>query len=589
MDGRKRILVVDDDEGNRRFLEMLLGALDYECERASDGLEALERLHAGIDLVLLDVMLPRLDGFEVAKRIRGMSDFADIPIIMVTVLTSKEDRLKAVEAGANDFVSKPVDQLELKVRIASLLKMKEAQDAIKRHSAQLEHMVQERTRSLRESEERFRAIFESAPDCIFIKDETFAYTLVNPAMEALLQRPSNLIIGHRDEDLYEDLSAQHMRKVDLRVLNGETVEEENTRSVNGIPTTFLDIRTPLRSPNGEVTAICGISRNITERVQGERGSERVPESASKAFRTTLSNALLAAKSNSVTLITGESGSGKDFLAQFIHRHSERADGPYLSVNCAAIPPDLAESELFGHEPGAFTGAAHRRRGRIEIAEGGTLLLNEIGELPLNLQAKLHSFLDTMSFTRVGGEKTIHADIRLLAATNRRLKEEVSVGRFREDLYYRLNVFLIEVPPLRERIEDIPKIVEELAQTLAADMQLRRIPTIHPGALETLSLYDWPGNVRELRNILERAFILSRGRTVMSKHIQLRGTQTIHNREPVSPLAGKSLPEYLAEAERRAIEEALTKSGGSKGDAAKALGVSRFTLSRHMRKLGLDEQ
>jgi transcriptional regulator with PAS, ATPase and Fis domain len=258
------------------------------------------------------------------------------------------------------------------------------------------------------------------------------------------------------------------------------------------------------------------------------------------------------------------------------------------VNCAAIPSELAEAELFGHEPGAFTGAGQRRRGRLEIAEGGTLLLNEIGELPLDLQAKLLSFLDDMSFTRVGGEKTIHSDIRIIAATNRNLEEDVSAGRFRKDLFYRLNVFFVEVPPLRKRVEDIPRIVSELLEKLATDMQLQRNPVVHPDTMEALLSYDWPGNVRELRNVLERALILSRGGALMPRHLQLQRTRMEEAELPSTIPPGMTLPEFLTDVERRIFQEVLTKADGNKRAVARALGISRFTVARRIDKLGLSE-
>ena len=183
------------------------------------------------------------------------------------------------------------------------------------------------------------------------------------------------------------------------------------------------------------------------------------------------------------------------MARFIHDNSRRASGPFVAINCAAIPPELAESELFGHEAGAFTGAKRRKRGLLELAEGGTLLLNEIGELPLHLQAKLLTFLDTRSFTRVGGEKSVTVSARLIAATNRHLEEEVAKGRFRHDLYYRLNVLSIRVPPLKERIEDIPALVRQIISHLDQELQLPRVPSISAPDMAKLSRTKWPGNVR----------------------------------------------------------------------------------------------
>ena len=231
------------------------------------------------------------------------------------------------------------------------------------------------------------------------------------------------------------------------------------------------------------------------------------------MKAALHQARRAATADSIVLLQGESGSGKDYLARWIHDHSRRAPGPYFAVNCAAISRELAESELFGHERGSFTGAHGRKRGLLELAEGGTLLLNEIGELPLSLQSNLLTFLDTRSFLRVGGEKSITVNARIIAATNRNLDTEVAEARFLSPLLYRLNVFTINVPPLRDRIEDIPLLVEEIMSRLAKDLQLTSIPAIDPASTIALTRYHWPGNVRELRNVIERALILSDGKTL----------------------------------------------------------------------------
>ncbi len=288
---------------------------------------------------------------------------------------------------------------------------------------------------LRRSEERFRAVFEGAQDCIFIKDRSLKYTHVNPAMEELLGRPVSEVVGRRDREVFGWPAGKHAEEGDLRVLHGETVEEERTNQVNGASLTFHDIRVPLRNAEGEVVGICGISRNITDR---RRLVSRLPVGSqnypSQAMRSALARARLASATDSIVLLLGESGSGKDYVARWIHDHSRRATGPYFSVNCAAIARELAESELFGHEAGAFTGARGRKKGLLELAEGGTLLLNEIGEISLSLQSKLLTFLDTKSFLRVGGEKSIHVDARLVAATHRDIEAEVAAGRFLQPLF-----------------------------------------------------------------------------------------------------------------------------------------------------------
>jgi transcriptional regulator with PAS, ATPase and Fis domain len=223
----------------------------------------------------------------------------------------------------------------------------------------------------------------------------------------------------------------------------------------------------------------------------------------------------AAATVTIVLLLGESGTGKGFLARYIHRHSPRLCGPFLKVNCAAVSKELAESELFGHERGAFTGAVGRRRGLLELANGGTLLLDELGDMDMELQSKFLSFLEDEEFMRVGGEKPITADARLIAATNRNLEQRCDQGLFRRDLYYRVNVFPIWVPALRNRKKDIPLLARDLLCLLADRMKFGYTPDIDLTAIEELTSYDWPGNVRELRNILERTLTLNYGQPLIT--------------------------------------------------------------------------
>ncbi len=312
-----------------------------------------------------------------------------------------------------------------------------------------------------------------------------------------------------------------------------------------------------------------------------------PEYPSQAMQSTLFRAKQAAVTDSIILLLGESGSGKDYLARFIHDHSRRANGPFFAINCAAVAPELAESELFGHEPGAFTGARGRKRGLLELAEGGTLLLNEVGELSKPMQAKLLTFLDTRSFTRVGGETHIPVNARLIAATNRELEKEVAEGRFRSDLFYRLNVLSIRIPALRERIEDLTILVQAILNQLAQEMVFHEIPDVEDEALRALARYHWPGNVRELRNVLERGVMLSEAGRIQLSALSLEGhhenwTYTV--RFPVE----KTIHDVTKEVKRSLVQEALRRSGGSKQGAASLLGISRHAFSHQIKTIDMNE-
>ena len=295
---------------------------------------------------------------------------------------------------------------------------------------------------------------------------------------------------------------------------------------------------------------------------------------------------------STVLLVGETGTGKGVLAKLIHQHSKRKDGPFISVHCGAIPDTLLESELFGHEKGAFTGAVRRKLGKFEIAQGGTIFLDEIGTVTPSAQIKLLEVLQDGTFHRVGGEATIEADVRVVAATNSDLQELCNEGRFRKDLYYRLNVFPVEIPPLRERIEDIPNIVEVIIRRLNK-FHSKEILDLHPDVMEAFRSYSWPGNIRELENLLERAYIIEESSRLAPESFP---GDIFQYRMPVTPSTiGKALT--LAEVRRKGIEkiersylnELLTLHKGRVKDTAETAGISTRQLHKLMKKYGLKKE
>jgi transcriptional regulator with PAS, ATPase and Fis domain len=316
-----------------------------------------------------------------------------------------------------------------------------------------------------------------------------------------------------------------------------------------------------------------------EKYPGEASGDGYP---STAMKETLGRARAVSRIACTVLLQGESGSGKDYLARWIHNHSPRASGPFFSINCAALPEQLMESELFGYERGAFTGAAVKKRGLLELARDGTILLNEIGELSLGLQAKLLEFLDTKTFVRVGGQRFIRVDIRLIAATHRNLKEEVSAGRFMGPLYYRLSVFPIHIPPLRERFADIPVLVWELLSLLARDMRLNQVPVVSSDQMEVLCRYDWPGNVRELRNILQRSLVFyNGGELTLSLPEGCEATEGGSN--VIVPVPTQGLQDVVDEVIKSLCVDALQRCMGNRREAAKLLKITRGALYRYMKK------
>ncbi|MBA4136688.1 MAG: transcriptional regulator [Opitutus sp.] len=298
---------------------------------------------------------------------------------------------------------------------------------------------------------------------------------------------------------------------------------------------------------------------------------------SQKLKEVIERVKLVAPSKATILIEGETGTGKELIAQAIHQASPRARAPFVPVHCAALPAALLESELFGHERGAFTGATERRVGRFEAADGGTVFLDEIGEIGPEIQVKLLRFLETKSFERIGSTKTMTVDVRLVAATNRHLEQMVKDGKFREDLFFRLNVVRITTPALRERPEDIPVLLDHFIKQFTKENGYDPV-TVEPGAMQHLQHYAWPGNIRELRNFAENVVVLRRGGTLSEFELEpkFRGQPnlppSLHSLPPANPLS-------VEENEKRLLREALIKSRGNRTAAAELLGISRRTLHR----------
>ncbi|EGN3054480.1 acetoacetate metabolism transcriptional regulator AtoC [Escherichia coli] len=295
-----------------------------------------------------------------------------------------------------------------------------------------------------------------------------------------------------------------------------------------------------------------------------------------------------ALSQASVLISGESGTGKELIARAIHYNSRRAKGPFIKVNCAALPESLLESELFGHEKGAFTGAQTLRQGLFERANEGTLLLDEIGEMPLVLQAKLLRILQEREFERIGGHQTIKVDIRIIAATNRDLQAMVKEGTFREDLFYRLNVIHLILPPLRDRREDISLLANHFLQKFSSENQ-RDIIDIDPMAMSLLTAWSWPGNIRELSNVIERAVVMNSGPIIFSEDLPPQIRQPVCNagEAKTAPVGERNLKEEIKRVEKRIIMEVLEQQEGNRTRTALMLGISRRALMYKLQEYGID--
>jgi two-component system nitrogen regulation response regulator NtrX len=375
------------------------------------------------------------------------------------------------------------------------------------------------------------------------------------------------------------------RQMPVIMMSGKAQLTDAVRAVKLGAFQFLE--KPLGPESVVVTVRAALELNRTRAenraLHAELGRRSALVGESAAMQQVRSLIARVAPTEARVLLTGESGTGKELAAAAVHAASRRADRAFVTVNCAAIPRDLVESEMFGHERGAFTGATERRLGRFELAHAGTLFLDEIGDLSGDAQAKLLRTLETGELQRIGAEGSQRVDVRVVAATNRRLEDAVADGEFREDLFFRLNVFPIRLPSLRERLEDLPALVAHLAERVRP----RQAPAFTPEAIEALAGYAWPGNVRELANLIERLIILS-GPEIDAAAVR----QVLRGGTPAPsavPALGRPLSEALDDFERGLIAAALAQAQGNVAEAARLLHTDRANLYRRMRRLGLDRQ
>jgi len=478
---------------------------------------------------------------------------------------------------------------------------KRAEDALRRTEAYLaEAQRLSHTGSFAHDAVRGEILYWSA--------ETYRTFGFDPAEGPISYREARSRVHPEDLHRFEEVRERGIREktgaeVDFRIV----LPDGSTKHVHCVSR-------PILNASGEVVELVGTNMDVTEQRQSRAALESAFEEikklkdelyrenlalkeeidqaslfeeivgSSEPLRRVLVQLTKVAPTDSTVLITGETGTGKELIARAIHKRSQRSARAFVSVNCAAIPAALIGSELFGHEKGAFTGATHRRLGRFELAEGGTLFLDEVGDLPAETQIALLRVLQERQLERIGGNQSIAVNVRIIAATNRDLKAAINAGAFRSDLFYRLNVFPIDVPPLRERREDIPLLVEYLTERYASKAG-KKIKNIDRRTLELFQAYHWPGNIRELQNVIERAVILCDGQTLSVDEVWL------HTEAPRSSKAAKGLGRLGAEQEKELIESALAECGGRvagpTGAAAK-LGIPRSTLETKIRSLRIDK-
>jgi DNA-binding NtrC family response regulator len=458
---RRRVLVVDDEQGIRESLRLVLRER-YDVAVASNGEEALRRVASEpFDAVLLDIVMPGIDGLTVLERIKGQKP--DLPVVIVTATRTVKTAVTAIKLGAFDYIEKPFEIEELRILLA------------------------------------------------------------NATRTAALQREVN------------ELRAEVGRRYQLGNIVGRSAAMQ------------------------------------------------------EIFRTVA----MVAPLRTTVLITGESGTGKELIAKALHYQSPRASRTMTAINCAAIPDSLIETELFGHERGAFTGADQRKLGQFEVAHQSTIFLDEIAELHPSMQAKLLRVIETGQFMRVGGTKPIEVDVRIIAATNQNLENAIAVGTFRPDLFYRLNVVALHLPPLRERREDLPLLIKHFTRSKAEDLGIKERP-FAPEAIDRLLRYRWPGNVRELENLIERLLVLSDFGPVRADELpealrQDTSALPAGNARNEVLLGIRTLSDAVDEFERDIIVEALHQAEFNQTRAAERLGTTRRILKYRMDKLGIREK
>jgi len=497
------ILIVDDQEANVRLLKQMLSKAGYVSITSTMDPGKVGELYLKnrYDLILLDLQMPGMDGFQVMEGLKAIETDSYVPILVITAQPGH--KLRALEAGAKDFISKPFDLVEIKTRIRNMLEVRLLYKQIDNYNKVLEQTVQERTGELlQEIDERKRG-------------------------EASLKSAYAEIKSLKDRLQAENIYLQQ-----------EVAQEYNFGEIVG-----------------KSTALANVFLRVEQ----------------------------VAPINATVLLTGETGTGKGVVARAIHSSSARKDRPMITVNCTSLPANLIESELFGREKGAFTGAHARQVGRFELADHGTIFLDEIGEMPLELQSKLLRVIQDGEFERLGSPRTYKTDVRIIAASNRDLEAEIRNGRFREDLFYRLNVFPITMPPLRQRREDIPLLVNHFVAKFNKKIG-KKIDIVSTGTMNALREYHWPGNVRELESVIERAVITSQGNAL----------QVLDRFDTFRKAEGPAREEVkaLAELEQDHILRVLRKTGwriNGKNGAALLLGLNPSTLRARMQKYGIVRQ
>ncbi len=611
---QETLLLVDDNPTNLQVLYQTLEGRGYKLLLAKNGEDALNiarKIQPA--LVLLDIMMPGMDGYAVCRQIKNEPALADTVVIFLSALDDVADKVKGFAVGAVDYVAKPFQAEEVIARVETHIKIRRLEQTLAQKNRQLE--------------EDNAIILESMGEGLLGVDRQGRITFVNPAGEKITGWSEADMVGKDFHELLMHTDPQQQRyprdnNPVLQTLVDQQVRHSDRDIFWSRDGQALPVEYTVTAINGtvDISSACVVFKDISERKAREQALNQALSTVkelkeklqaenvylqeeirneqdygeiigqSAALKKTLEEARQVAMTDTTVLINGESGTGKESMARAIHQFSPRKDRPLIKVNCGAIPESLVESELFGHVKGAFTSAVSDRTGHFELADKGTIFLDEIGELSLDVQVKLLRVLQEQEIQRVGSGEVIKVDVRIIAATNRDLKQMVDEGQFRMDLYYRLNVFPLTVPPLRERKSDIPLLMEKFLSRLSRKLG-KPLKGVSDVSMELLMDYDWPGNIRELQNVIERSAILARSEIIDIDDalVPVNCSQVVMAQDDDSDTARPRF-KTLAENEKDYIISVLEKLnwviGGKKG-AAEVLDIPSSTLRSRMKKLGIE--
>jgi PAS domain S-box-containing protein len=630
-----RILAIDDEPIVRESIAAYLEDSGFEILQAQDGRIGLQMLRGQKpDLVLLDLRMPEMDGLEFLDLMQR--EVPETPVIVVSGTGVLQDAIAALRAGAHDFVTKPIlDMAVLEHAVRSALERSHLREENRRYREHLESEIAQRTAdlvertqaleasnrqlkeeiqrrekveaTLRSREQKFRELADLLPQTVFEADREGRFTFVNRyGLEILAGGVRAALDGLKVLDCFQaDCRPAAAAALD-QVLAGEGPVELETVAAPQERTAFpaMVYASPV-SHSGQTSGLRGILFDLTAIRQAEealRASEAHLRKENLRLRSSIREAgrfgriigkspsmqdvfeivLKAADTNANVIIYGESGTGKELVAHTIHDLSERRQGRFVPVNCGAIPENLLESEFFGYRRGAFTGATKDKPGLLAEADGGTLFLDEIGEITPSLQVKLLRAIEGGGFTPIGSSEVILPNIRVIAATNRSLLDEVHKGRLREDFYYRIHIIPIHLPPIRERREDIPLLIQHFLDTMEEE---KSIPILPEHVIRSFQNRNWPGNVRELRNAVQRYVTLEALDPADPPAGSGVPAPFTAQPAPAAPL-GLPLDEARAQNERQHILNVLNANQWHRSRAARQLGIDRRTLFRKMRRYGI---